>query len=146
MLQTNKSCANIVDHISNEMRLKICNDIIENNRKLCIVVDESTTLSKKTMLVIRLRCANGDSQDINIFFVDIIELNCTSAESIKTSIINNMLKHGIKLDFLKQNLVGFVSDGASNMLGRKAGVGVLLQNIFLTSVCGIVATIDWNLR
>ncbi|XP_060867447.1 E3 SUMO-protein ligase KIAA1586-like [Metopolophium dirhodum] len=91
VLQTNKSCANIVDHISNEMRLKICNDIIENNRKLCIVVDESTTLSKKTMLVICLRCAN---------------------------------------DFLKQNLVGFVSDGASNMLGRKAGVGVLLQNIF----------------
>ncbi|XP_025190416.1 E3 SUMO-protein ligase KIAA1586-like [Melanaphis sacchari] len=131
VLQTNKSCANIVDHISNEMRLKICNDIIENNRKLCIVVDESTTLSKKTMLVICLRCANGDSQEINIFFFfDIIELNCTSAESIKTAIINNMLKHGIKLDFLKQNLVGFVSDGASNMLGRKAGVGVLLQKIF----------------
>jgi len=130
VLQTNKSCANIVDHISNEMRLKICKDIIENNRKLCIVVDESTTLSKKTMLVICLRCANGDSQDINIFFFDIIELDCTSAESIKTAIINNMLKHGIKLDFLKQNLVGFVSDGASNMLGRKAGVGVLLQKIF----------------
>lgn len=34
-----------------------------------------------------------------------------------------MLKHGIKLVFLKQNLVGFVSDGASNMLGRKTGVG-----------------------
>lgn len=64
------------------------------------------------------------------FFVDIIELNCTSAESIKTAIINNMLKHGIKLDFLKQNLVGFVSDGASNILRRKAGVGVLLQTIF----------------
>lgn len=69
------------------------------------------------MLVICLRCANGDSQDINIFFFfGIIELNCTSAESIKTAIINNMLKHGIKLDFLKQNLVEFVSDGASNML------------------------------
>ena len=36
----------------------------------------------------------------------------------------------MKLDFLKQHLVGFVSDGVSNMMGRKAGVGVLLQNIF----------------
>lgn len=68
VLQTNKSCANIVDHISNETRFKNCKDIIENNRKLCIVVDESTTLSEKTMLVICLRCANGDSQDINTFF------------------------------------------------------------------------------
>lgn len=40
VLQTNKSCAIIVDHISNEMRLIICKDIIENNRKLCIVVDK----------------------------------------------------------------------------------------------------------
>ena len=52
VLQTDKSCASIIDHIANEMRIKICNDIIENNRKLCIIVDESTTLSKKTMLII----------------------------------------------------------------------------------------------
>lgn len=146
VLQINKSCVNIVDHFSNEMRLKICKDITENNSNLSIVVDESTKLSKKLMLVICLRCVNGDSQGINIYFFDIIELNCTSAESIKTAIINNMLKHGIKLDFLKQNLVGFVSDGASNMLGRKGGVGVLLQKIFPDLIIWHVATIDWNWR
>jgi hypothetical protein len=47
VLQTNKSCANIVNHIANEMRIKMSKDIIENNRKLCIVIDESTTFSKK---------------------------------------------------------------------------------------------------
>jgi hypothetical protein len=40
VLQTNKL---VVDHIANEMRIQISKDIIENNRKLCIVVDESTT-------------------------------------------------------------------------------------------------------
>lgn len=57
VLQSDKSCATIIDHIANEMRIKMCKYIIENNRKLCIIVDESTTLSKKTMLVICLRCA-----------------------------------------------------------------------------------------
>lgn len=65
------------------MRIKISKDKIENKRKICIIFDVSTTLSKKTMLVLCLRCAIGDSHEVNtFFFVDIIELNCTSAESI----------------------------------------------------------------
>lgn len=36
-------------------------------------------------------------------------------------------KYGIGIDFLKKKFIPFGSDGASNMLGRKAGVGVLLQ-------------------
>ncbi|KAL4141586.1 hypothetical protein QTP88_004202 [Uroleucon formosanum] len=114
ILQSDKSCATIIDHIANEMRIKICKDIIENNRKLCIIVDEATTLSKKTMLVIYLR----------------IELNCTTAESIKNTILCNLSKYNIDLEFLKNNLVGFVSDGAFTMLGRKAGVGALLLKHF----------------
>ncbi|KAL4121579.1 hypothetical protein QTP88_014066 [Uroleucon formosanum] len=95
VLQSNKSCATIIDHIANEMKIKIWKYIMKINRKLCIIVDESTTLSKKTMLVICLRCAIGDA-----------------------------------LEFVKKNLVGFVSDGASTMLGRKAGVGALLLKHF----------------
>jgi len=130
VLQSDKSCATIIDHIANEMRIKMCKDIIENNRKLCIIVDESTTLSKKTMLVICLRCAIGDAFEVSTFFFDIVELNCTTAESIKTAILDNLFKYNINLGFLKNNLVGFVSDGASTMLGRKAGVGALLLNHF----------------
>lgn len=68
VLQTNKSCANVVDHIANEMRIKISKHIIENDRKICIIIDESTTLSKKTMLVVCLRSAIGDSHEVNTFF------------------------------------------------------------------------------
>lgn len=33
ILQTDKSCSNIIDHISLEMRLKLCKDIVNNKRK-----------------------------------------------------------------------------------------------------------------
>lgn len=68
VLQSDKSCAAIIDHIANEMKLKMCKDIIENDRKLCIIVEESTTFSKNTMLVICLRCAIGESHEVSTFF------------------------------------------------------------------------------
>lgn len=130
ILQTDKACSNIVDHISSEMRKKICKDIVDNRRKLCIIVDESTTISNKTMLVICLRAAIAHEDDIITFFFDIIELQNTSASTIYTAIIDDLSKYGINHEYLKNNLVGFVSDGASNMLGRVSGVGVKLQNVY----------------
>jgi len=82
------------------------------------------------MLVICLRCAIGDALEVSTFFFDIVELNCTTAESIKNALLCNLSKHNINLEFLKKNLVGFVSDGASTMLGRKTGVGALLLKHF----------------
>jgi len=33
-------------------------------------------------------------------------------------------------DFLKENLIAFMSDGASNMFGRLSDVGVQLQSMY----------------
>lgn len=41
ILQSDKSCANIINHISSEMKKIICNDIVEHNRKICIIVNYS---------------------------------------------------------------------------------------------------------
>lgn len=130
ILQTNVSCIQIIDHIAFEMRKKLAKCITENETKLCILVDESTTLSKKSMLVVCLRCAIGELGEINTFFFDIVELNNTSAISVKGSMLQALEKYGINFEFLKKNLIAFVSDGASNMLGRKSGVGTLLKNDF----------------
>lgn len=130
VLQRNVSCSNIIDHIALKMRKKIALDIIENNRKITILVDESTTLSKKSMLVICLRCAVGEPDDIYTFLFDIVEIPNASAITIKEYILKSLVKFGINYEFLKKNLISFVSDSASNMLGRKAGVGVLLQKMF----------------
>jgi len=49
ILQSDKSYANIINHITLEMKKIMCNDIVKNNRKICIILDESTTLSQKTI-------------------------------------------------------------------------------------------------
>lgn len=88
ILQSDKSCSNIINYISLEIRKKICHDIIEHKRKVCVIVDESTTLSQKTMLVICLRTAIAEN--IVTLFFDVVELNNTSADSIKNAIISNL--------------------------------------------------------
>lgn len=130
ILHTDKSCNSIIEHISVEIRIKICNDIIENQRKFCIIVDESTTLSQKTMLVICLRTVVGPNNEVITFFFDIIELTNTSADSIKNAILTNLSSHGLNNNFLKLNLIAFVSDDASSMLGRIAGVGAQLKKMY----------------
>lgn len=130
ILQTNKACSNIIDHITFEMRKKLCLDLLHNKRKICIIVDESTTLSQKSMLVICLRSAVSNNNDVITYFFNIIEVQNTSANSIKTAILTDLYAHGLTDDFLKENLIAFVSDGASNMLGRLSGVGVQLQSLY----------------
>lgn len=51
ILPTNKACSNIADHIAFEMRKKLCFDLLNNKRKICIIVDESTTLSQKYLVL-----------------------------------------------------------------------------------------------
>jgi len=102
ILQTNVSCTQIIDHIAFEMRKKLAKCITENETKLCILVDASTTLSQKSMLVVCLRCAIGELGEINSFFFDIVELNNTSAISVKGSMLQALEKFGINFEFLKK--------------------------------------------
>lgn len=44
ILQTNKACSNIVSHITFEMRNKLCSDLLNNKRKICIIVKVSNKL------------------------------------------------------------------------------------------------------
>jgi hypothetical protein len=56
------------------------------------------------------------------FFFDIIELKNASTITIKEAILQVLEKYKIDFEFLKKKIISFVSDGASNMLGRNAGV------------------------
>jgi len=82
------------------------------------------------MLVICLRAAIVNNNEVITFFFNIIEVESTSADCIKKAISVDLSKYGLNDNFLKENLVAFVSDGASNMLGRISGVGTQLQKIF----------------
>nr|XP_015816363.2 E3 SUMO-protein ligase KIAA1586 [Nothobranchius furzeri] len=57
VLHSNNTCAHILDHIAAAMKEKIVNEIVMNRRKLCVLIDESTTISGKFVLVVCLRAA-----------------------------------------------------------------------------------------
>ena len=63
-------------------------------------------------------------------FLDLVELESQGAEQIYNTMLNSLNSAEFSNEYLKQNLIGFCSDGASVMLGRNSGVGTRLQENF----------------
>ena len=125
-LHSRQTAMAIAQHISIELRNQIFSKIIEQNSKICIVIDEASTVSKKSALVVILRCdILGSDEPINVF-VDLKELDSTNAETISHILLLTLESYGFNDPYLKKNLIGFCSDGASTMLGCKSGVSVRL--------------------
>lgn len=82
------------------------------------------------MLVFYLRCAIGELNKVYTFLFDIVVVSNTSAMTVKESILQVLEKYGMDDNFLTKKFIYFVSDEASSILGRKAGVVVLLQRSF----------------
>ncbi|KAL1439168.1 hypothetical protein MTO96_047384 [Rhipicephalus appendiculatus] len=68
----NVSCASIIDHIGQEMRKKMCRAIIEGEGKCSVLIDESTTISKHSTLIVYLRSNFKNAQPITVF-LDLVE-------------------------------------------------------------------------
>ncbi|KAJ4944294.1 hypothetical protein JOQ06_012838 [Pogonophryne albipinna] len=128
VLHSNKTCGEIIDHIAHELKKKMAKDITENQRKLCVLVDESTTISGKTVLVVCLRSALADAEP-ETFFWELIELDGTTADDI-TKALMECLGRDFNEDFLGQCFVSFACDGASVMLGKRTGVATQLCSKF----------------
>ncbi|XP_069098318.1 E3 SUMO-protein ligase KIAA1586-like [Pleurodeles waltl] len=127
VLHSNNSCADILDHIASGMRKKLATDILENKRKICLLIDESTTFSGKSVLVLCLRAAVASDSDVRTFFFYLVELDGTTANDITTAVMECLHKHGFHEEFLRECLIALACDGASVMLGKQAGVAAQLQ-------------------
>ena len=57
ILHSNVSATNITIHIAREMKERVARKLIDESRKFSLLIDESTTLSGKTALIIYLRLA-----------------------------------------------------------------------------------------
>uniref|UniRef100_A0A8D2KSJ0 HAT C-terminal dimerisation domain-containing protein n=1 Tax=Varanus komodoensis TaxID=61221 RepID=A0A8D2KSJ0_VARKO len=58
ILHSTNACINIVNHISEEMRKTVVKEIVQSNNKISLIIDESTTISKKSYphrICLRLR-------------------------------------------------------------------------------------------
>lgn len=125
-LHSNVTCANIADHIAHEMRQKLVANVCKANHKFSILIDESTTLSRKTTLIVYMRSCVAEATEPVTFFLDLIELERTTAQCIMEALIECLLSFGITLDIMRESWVCCATDGASVMLGKTGGVCSLL--------------------
>lgn len=112
------------------MKMKIFKNIIEENAKICIIIDEASTVSKKSTLVIYLQCTVYLAPTPVMLFVALKELVSTTAEFIVNTLLSTLNDCGFTNEYLKANLIAFCSDGANTMLGRKSGVATKLLEYF----------------
>lgn len=128
-LHSRFSSTSIISHIAIEMKKKIVCNIVKSNSKLSVLIDESTTLSTKSTMVVYIK-ASISSEDPIFIFLALVELKHQTAENIVTQLIDCLHESGFNNEYLINNWISFVSDGASVLLGKKAGVAKRLKDIY----------------
>jgi hypothetical protein len=132
ILHSTNACINIVNHICDEMRKNVFKEIVQSKNIISLIIDESTTISQKTTLIVYVRCcveSVGMNSPINLF-LDLIELKDVTAKGIFESLLQSLDLYGMTEEYLKKYLVSVACDGAAVMLGSKNGVKKLLTEKF----------------
>ncbi|XP_022182073.1 E3 SUMO-protein ligase KIAA1586-like [Myzus persicae] len=125
-LQSRFSCTQIIAHISMKMKEKIVSNIVKSGSKISVLIDESTTLSTLSTMVVYIKTSISSEDPISIF-LDLVELNLQTADNIVNQLIDCLHISGFDDNFLKNNWISFVSDGASVLVGKKKGVAKQLK-------------------
>lgn len=126
-LHSRFSSTNIIDHISLKMKQKIVTNIVETEAKLSVLIDESTTISAVSSMVVYIK-ASISCEDPVFIFLDLVELISQTAENIVNQLIECLKKSGFNEHYLIHNWISFVSDGASVLLGKRNGVAKRLKD------------------
>ena len=116
------------------MRRKLFSHVQNIQGKIYITIDESTSISNKTTLIIYLKCETSKSIDPHFVFADLIELEKQDAETIYAALIKSLAKYGFDDFYLTQNLLAFTSDGASVMLRKNSGVGTRIAKKYPNTI------------
>ena len=79
-LHSRYTATRIAEHISIKLKENLFSKIISMNAKICIIIDEASTLAIKSVLIIYLKI---EMESFNpIIFLDLVELESQSAENI----------------------------------------------------------------
>ncbi|XP_022176912.1 E3 SUMO-protein ligase KIAA1586-like [Myzus persicae] len=128
-LHSRYSSTSIIDHIATKMRNKIIQNIIETNSKISILIDESTTNSSSSGMIIYLKASISYDSPVFIF-LDLIELKSQTSINIIDQLLECLHQRGFTDIYLKEHWISFVTDGASVLLGKTNGVAARLKEKF----------------
>lgn len=123
-LQSRMSATEIVSVISKEMLSRLLRCILTNKQKISLIIDESTSIAKKSILAMYIRTAFPLEEQFKVyaFPVALVELDSLEAEHITESVLCTLKSFGFTDQYLKDNLIGVCADGASTMVGNQSGV------------------------
>ncbi|KAJ8405555.1 hypothetical protein AAFF_G00315350 [Aldrovandia affinis] len=108
------------------MQKKIVHSIVTSSSKLSVLIDEATSLSHESAMIVNLKASvNGAPPEF--VFLELVELESQRAEDIEEALLNCLDTTGFTEEWLQKNWVSFVSDGASVMLGKNSGVATRLK-------------------
>ncbi|XP_073669155.1 E3 SUMO-protein ligase KIAA1586-like [Paramisgurnus dabryanus] len=125
MLHSDKACRNMLMFIGEKMRTQLVDFIKNSSDKLSILIDESTTVSNKTCLIIYIRIPYEG--EVCNFFLQLVELQSCTGSAICDTLLQSLYTRGISEDMLRTWLIGFATDGAAAMMGRYRGAATLLR-------------------
>ena len=94
ILHSANACNNVLNHIAVEMKKNVINKIIETRSKISLLIDESTSLSQLSSLIIYVRTKLPDMKEPTNIFLDIVELRGVTAETIHSTLINSLTTLG----------------------------------------------------
>jgi len=97
ILHSTNACINIVNHIGEEMLRNLTKEVIKSDSKFAIMIDESTTLSNASTLIIYVRtclAGTGMSSPVNLF-IDLVELENVTAKGILDSLLGCLKSYGM---------------------------------------------------
>lgn len=120
------SATNIINHISNIMRKQLISKIITLKSKLSIFIDESTSLSNKTTLVVYLKTYLGGNNPEYVF-LNLCELQSQDPEQIEKYLLNTLKSNGLHEKYFQKHWVAIATDGASVMVVKNSGVVTRLR-------------------
>jgi len=132
ILHSTNACINIVNHTAKEMRKNLTKKIVSSNSKISLIIDESTTLSNVSTLILYLRTCVANTfmtSPVNLF-LDLIELQSVTARGIVNSLLATLLSYGMTEEYLRNNLICVACDGAAVMVERKSGLKKLMSEQF----------------
>ena len=131
VLHSNVTCTDIIDHIATQMRQSLVHYILQTKPHVSVVIDKSTNLNRASCLIIYLRATINNLIGPVTFFLDIVELESTTADGIVHALLQCLNEtHKLSDVFLTECWIGLGVDGASVMLGNKAGVAAKLKEKF----------------
>ena len=124
MTYRNDKQAKIFINMIAEVERKHLADLVQNAKFISLISDGTTDMSITEAEIVYVRFANEGT--VTSQFVAIQNLPKADAQAISKAIIEAIQIY-IDVDDWEKKLVGFGSDGAAVMLGKKSGVAALLK-------------------